>query len=114
MTTRMARMKRSVAIATGLVLLALMAYARCQTLPPGESPLRISVDVSLVVCGGEGRVHQEQVLLLAQPVRLLLVDSFRVGLEVCVLLCLEARACVDLVCVDNWHTDTGEDVAVDL
>ena len=49
MTTGLARMKRSAAIATGLVLLALMAYARCQTLPPGESPLRISVDVSLVV-----------------------------------------------------------------
>jgi len=49
MTTGLPRMKRSVAIATGLILLALMAYARCQTLPPGESPFRISVDVSLVV-----------------------------------------------------------------
>jgi hypothetical protein len=49
MTTGLARTKRSLAIAIGLALPGLMAYARLQTPPSGRSPFRISVDVALVV-----------------------------------------------------------------
>lgn len=48
MTTGLARATRG-AIPIGLALLALMAYARYQTPPAGQTPFRISVDVALVV-----------------------------------------------------------------
>jgi VWFA-related protein len=49
MATGLARMKRGVAFAIGLILLGLIAYARFQTPPAGPNSFRISVDVALVV-----------------------------------------------------------------
>ena len=49
MTTRPASAKSGVAIAIGLALVVVTAYARFQAPAPGQNPFRISVDVALVV-----------------------------------------------------------------
>ena len=73
----------------------------------------VDVDVPLVVGRRDVRLHQEQVLLLAHHVGLLLVDRLRVGLEVSVLLRLEALPGVDLVGVIYRGPDPGEQIPVD-
>ena len=82
--------------------------------PCAEVLQGVDVDVSLVVGRRQLRVHQQQVLLLAQHVSLLLVHRLRVWLEVGVLLGLEAVPHVDLVRVVERSPDPGEEVPVDL